>query len=252
MRIYGFFGACDRAGCSSAATAFAEFIAKETKEKVLLIYGSGKVSKGYTGREELSSLDYIRPNILSRKLTEEDMSQIIRECGDIHVIGDVNSYFTAKIFPLELYDVMMEAITGYKHIVIDGGCRFELAMCIAAVNVSDSIFVILNQEPSALKKYLNIREGLLKPMGLKYNLLINKYMSSLALYRKGEIEKLIDEKIKVTLPFSEYGLQAELESATLLKVNKYRKGIETLYDVDTGKYSERQRFFSGRIFGFNR
>lgn len=252
MKIYGFFGACDKAGCSSAATAFTHFVSKTTGEKALLIYGSGKVTRGYAGRGELSSLDYIRPNILSRKLTEEDMRQIITECEGIGVIGDVNSYFTAKIFPLELYDVIKEALSGYSHVVIDGGCRFELAMCISAVNISDSIYVILNQEPSALRKYLNIREALLKPMGLKYNLLLNKYMGNLALYRKGEIEKLIGEDIKVSLPFSEYGLQAELEGTTLLNINKYKKGIENLYDLDIGKYSERKRLFTGRIFGFNR
>lgn len=234
MKVIGFFGSDSQVGVSMIAESISTYLSE--KGSVLLISASGEKSVSYIKKETVHSLDYIRPNLLSGKLSKDDLEEIIEKDeknGNLSFIAGVNSSYTSKLFPINTFDLILGAVNKYDYIVIDGGHGLDKALTISAFNACDLRYFVLTQQPKSIARFFDMKNYVLKPLGLEGEVIINKYIKDLSFYKTGEIEKMLGNKVSFLVPYSEYGWQAEYENKTLMKEKRYRKEIEKF-----GKYIE--------------
>ena len=76
-----------------------------------------------------------------------------------------------------------------------------------------------------------LQKNIVQPLERMGDLVINKYLKDPALLLKSDILSLCEIEEAFTVPYVEYGWQAEMENKSLLRYGRFAKGIEVLADV---------------------
>lgn len=230
-KIIGFFGGDSQVGTTMVAQSVAESL-KDRGKKVLFILGSGKYGEEFVNVSGRYSLDDLKAGIRSGKISEDDLSQAIEENRGIWVLPSVRNPLTSKYFPENTYEVMLStAGKEFDYIVIDGGEDANLGLMISALNIADERFFITTQQSKSVHRLLLLKKNILEPLQLQGKLIINKYVMDLALFLKQDILSLCEMEEAFSIPYIEYGWQAEMEGRTLLHFNKFAKAVGNIADL---------------------
>lgn len=248
-QIIGFFGGDSNVGTTMIAQSVAEILTRENM-KTLFIMGSGKAGVEYMEIEGFRTFDCIRSNIISNSLAREDLRQVIFRHRNLYCMGSVDSSFNAFKFPLNTYDVLKVQLEDFDYIIIDGGCAYNLAMVISALNASDKIFLVLNQQSKTLERFKDSVSRVIGPLGVEYSVILNRYIKDISLLGKKEVEVVIGRDVDYVIPFSELGYQADIEKKSLCSHRKFEKGVMEIAEGITGDSvrSGERRLFSGSLF----
>lgn len=229
-KIIGFFGGDSQVGTTMISQSIAECL-KTCGKQVLLIKGSGKYGEEFMNGDGRYSLDDIKANIISGKVSYEDMEQVIIESKGLFVISSVRNPFTSKYYPENTYEVMLASVADeFDYIVIDAGNDANLGLMISALNVSDSRYFVTTQQSKAIHRLIQMKKNITQPLGLDGHLIINKYMKDPALFLKRDIESLCEIQNASLVPYLEYGWQMEMEGRTLMHFHKFAKSIEQIVE----------------------
>ena len=227
-KIIGFFGGDSQVGTTMISQSVAECL-KNCGRQVLFIKGSGKYGEEFMNGDGRYSLDDIKANIISGKVSYEDIDQVITEYKGISVIPSVRNPFTSKYYPENTYEVMLASVTDdFDYIVIDAGNDANLGLLISALNVSDCRYFVTTQQSKAIHRLTQMKKNIMQPLGFDAHLIINKYMRDPALFLKRDIENLCEMENASVVPYSEYGWQMEMEGRTLMHFHRFAKSIEKI------------------------
>ena len=229
-KIIGIFGGDSQVGTTMISQSIAECL-KDCGRQVLLIKGSGKYGEEFMNGDGRYSLDDIKANIISGKVSYEDIEQVMTESKGISVIPSVRNPFTSKYYPENTYEVMLASVIDeFDYIVIDAGNDANLGLMISALNMSDSRYFVTTQQSKVIHRLIQMRKNITQPLGLEGHLIINKYMKDPALFLKRDIENLCEMADASLVPYLEYGWQMEMEGRTLMHFHKFAKSIENIVD----------------------
>ncbi len=222
-KIIGFFGGDSQVGTTMIAQSVAELL-KERGKKVLFILGSGKYGDEFVNIGIRHSLDDLKAGIRSGKVPAEDLLQTLEEVRGMWVLPSVRSPLTAKYFPENTYEILLaSAGETFDYIVIDGGDNANLGLMISALNTADERFFITTQQAKAVRRFLLLQKNVLEPLKLKGKLVINKYVQDLSLLLRQDVLSLCERGEAFTIPYVEYGWQAEMEGRTLLHFGRFAR-----------------------------
>lgn len=227
-KIIGFFGGDSQVGTTMIAQSMAECL-KGCGRQVLMIKGSGKYGEEFMNGDGRYSLDDIKANIISGKVTYEDIEQVMEEYKGISVIPSVRNPLTSKYYPENTYEVMLASVTDdFDYVVIDGGENANLGLMISALNISDCRYFITTQQSKSVHRMLQMKHNVTEPLGLDGQLIINKYIRDPALFMRRDIETLYETQGAAVVPYLEYGWQMEMEGRSLMHFHKFAKAIEAI------------------------
>ncbi len=213
------------------AQSVAELL-KERGKRVLLILGSGKYGGEFVHAGARSSLDDLKAGIRSGKISEDDLDQVIEEVKGIWVLPSVRNPMSVRYFPENTYEVMLaSAGEEFDYIVIDGGEDANSGLMISALNISDDRFFITTQQSKSVHRFLLLQKNVLEPLQLQGQLIINKYVADPALFLKQDVLSLCGREAAFTVPYIEYGWQAEMEGRTLLHFSRFAKALGNIADI---------------------
>ena len=229
--VIGFFGGDSQVGTTMIAQSVAELL-KERGKRVLLIRGSGKYGGEFAHAGARSSLDDLKAGIRSGKISEDDLDQVIEEVKGIWVLPSVRNPMSVRYFPENTYEVMLaSAGEEFDYIVIDGGEDANSGLMISALNISDDRFFITTQQSKSVHRFLLLQKNVLEPLQLQGQLIINKYVADPALFLKQDVLSLCGREAAFTVPYIEYGWQAEMEGRTLLHFSRFAKALGNIADI---------------------
>lgn len=232
-KIIGFFGGDSQVGTTMLAQSFAEVMGRRGKQ-VLLILGSGKFGAEFAGLGNRRSLDDLKAAVRSGRVEAADLQQAIETVCGISILPPVRNPLTAKYFPENTYEVLLAEICAqYDYVVIDGGDDANLGLMVSALNICDKRFFVTTQQTKSLHRFLLFQKNILEPLGAEGMLIVNKYLREPALFLKRDIVSLTGRKEVMTVPYIEYGWQAEMEGKTLLSFNRFEKAVTAVCDLLT-------------------
>ena len=229
LKVIGFFSGSGETGTTMTALSFAEELA-ETGRRTLFIYGSGKKGNLYSTVENMKGLDCIRAELLCGVPEREEIEEILNKQGKLYIIGGTDSSYEARLFPLETFEGILPVLEmlGFEFVIIDGGNRFELAMTVSAINVSDEIFFVLTQQMKSVLRFKDTDEKVLRPLGLKLRIVLNRYKRDIALLSASDIENITGRKVQFTIGEMSSSWQKEVQGKTLRDRRKYRKEVKQI------------------------
>lgn len=232
-RIIVFFGGDSKTGVTMVSRSVAECLGRQ-RSRVLLLECGGKLEGPFYGNN-LKGIDSLKADILSGKASYDDIRQAVEDKKDYSVIRGVRNPYGAKYFPENTIDLICAAAgKDHRHIVIDGGSDIDLGLSVSALNRADRRYYILTQQRNVIARYLYLQKEVLSPLGLTGSIIINKFLKEPSLYRKSEMEQLCKSKGAFTVPYIEYGWQAEAEGKTLMNFPKFAKKIKAVAEDAAG------------------
>lgn len=245
-KTIGFFGGDSQVGTTMLAQSAAELL-KAREQKVLLILGSGKYGEEFLNLGTRHSIDDLKAAVRSGKVSFEDLTQAMEETRGLWVLPAVRNPLNAKYFPENTYEVMLASIgEDFDYIVIDGGDNANLGLTISALNASDERFLIITQQSKSIQRFRILKKNILDPLNLSGRLVINKYLKDPALLMKKDILSLCQMEEALTIPYIEYGWQAEMEGRSLLHFPKFAKSAGKLADIF--EPAEKEGSYGKRVF----
>lgn len=226
--IISFLGGDSQVGTSMISQSVAETLYRQ-KHKVLLISGSGKYGNDFLDCGPEKSIDRVRANILSGRLRGRELEQVSGREQDFNLIGGTMHPLHCSDFPEDTFQVLLAETEGmFEYIVIDGGDGTDMNLTRSALRIGKTIYFVITQQPKSVKRFELLKEHNAKDLEGKSQLLLNKYMKDPSLMTWKEVEKLCGQRIVATVPYMEYGWQAEMEKRTLMGRRKYAKQIRVL------------------------
>ena len=228
-KVVTFFGGDSKTGTSMIAMSVTEAL-KDRKKTILLLQCAGK-RENVKEEKGIKNIDDIKANILSGKITVEDVEEIISRKKGYHLILGVKNPYGARFYPENTAKLICDAISDkYEYVIIDGGGDVNSGLGISALTAADKIFFVLDQGRKTIERFTYMNEQVLRPLGIKGEFIINKYVKEPSLYRKNEMEKIFNAGSSFTVPYIEYGLQMEMEDKTLMKFARFQKKVNKITD----------------------
>lgn len=213
------------------AQSFAEVLQQRGK-KVLYLMGSGKFGEEFLPLSGKHSIDDLKASVRSGRVTAEDFYQNLEQIRGLWVLPGVRNQLTAGYFTENTFEVLLSEVSeDFDYVVIDGGSDANLGITISALNTADHRFFVTTQQSKSIRRMILLQKNIVQPLERMGDLVINKYLKDPALLLKSDILSLCEIEEAFTVPYVEYGWQAEMENKSLLRYGRFAKGIEVLADV---------------------
>ena len=228
-RNIAFIGGDSQVGTTMVAQSTAELLAQR-QQKVLFVPASGKPGDDYYQNRERRSIDDIRANLVNGYLDPEELNMnLICEKG-VWILPGVRDHFVGKYYTDNSMEALFQAASGYDYIIADCGddCRMGIALS-AMVNCPERFFVI-TQQSKCTRRMMLMEKGIFRPLELKGELIINKYVGSVSLPGETELSGLFERGSAGSVPYVEYGWQCEIRQETLNGAGRYRRGVSAIAD----------------------
>ena len=230
-KVLGFFGGDHQVGATMVAQSFAEVLQQRGK-KVLYLMGSGKFGEEFLPLSGKHSIDDLKASVRSGRVTAEDFYQNLEQIRGLWVLPGVRNQLTAGYFTENTFEVLLSEVSeDFDYVVIDGGSDANLGITISALNTADHRFFVTTQQSKSIRRMILLQKNIVQPLERMGDLVINKYLKDPALLLKSDILSLCEIEEAFTVPYVEYGWQAEMENKSLLRYGRFAKGIEVLADV---------------------
>ncbi|MEQ2529095.1 hypothetical protein WMO40_20685 [Bacillaceae bacterium CLA-AA-H227] len=238
--VFSFFSTIGNIGTTTTCLSVSKHLQENSKAKigVLLLnaWDDGTDQLDYRG----SYLHEIKTKLSSQLLNNEDefLSLFHMEVKDsLYILGGNKSTRMERLYKKEEVNYLIELSKNYFDIVlIDCGCHFDNALMVQALAESDLRFLIMNQQTKAIKKFNQIFNDVLYPIGYKksdFLMVINYYQDELGLISSKEINKEIGIPMLTMIEESKFGKIAEKEQTLLYsyeskEFNTYQESINII------------------------
>ena len=174
----------------------------------------------------------LKASVRSGRVTAEDFYQNLEQIRGLWVLPGVRNQLTAGYFTENTLEVLLSEVSeDFDYVVIDGGSDANLGITISALNTADHRFFVTTQQSKSIRRMILLQKNIVQPLERMGDLVINKYLKDPALLLKSDILSLCEIEEAFTVPYVEYGWQAEMENKSLLRYGRFAKGIEVLADV---------------------
>lgn len=213
------------------AQSLAELL-QQRGQKVLYIMGSGKFGCEFFNLDGRHSIDDLKAAVRSGRVSSEDFLQNLEEIKGLWVLPAVRNPLSAKYFTENSYEIMLAEVQNeFDYTLIDSGSDPDLGLTISAVNTADDRFFVTTQQSKSIRRLLLLQKNVMMPLQKEGRLIINKYMKDPGLLLKGDVLTLCEMEEAFTVPYVEYGWQAEMESKSLLRYGKFARAMTALADL---------------------
>ena len=222
-KVIGFFGGDHQVGATMVAQSFAEVLQQRGK-KVLYLMGSGKFGEEFLPLSGKHSIDDLKASVRSGRVTAEDFYQNLEQIRGLWVLPGVRNQLTAGYFTENTFEVLLSEVSeDFDYVVIDGGSDANLGITISALNTADHRFFVTTQQSKSIRRMILLQKNIVQPLERMGDLVINKYLKDPALLLKSDILSLCEIEEAFTVPYVEYGWQAEMENKSLLRYGRFSK-----------------------------
>lgn len=239
-KTIGFISGDHGVGTTMISQSVAEIISKRGAS-VLLVMSSGDYGCDFFTNKDSRSIDNLKSGIITGSLSYEEVKQQLVEVDGIMILPTVSNEYTATYYPENTADILSKTCEGiFEYIIFDVGCNFNLGLTISAIICSEKKYIVVTQQEKTIRRYLSVAEKIFKTLDVKGELIINKYISNISLLSCSEMRKIMEVDKYMTVPYLEYGWQAEIEKKTLTSYPKFEKAIELIADDVTGEVPMRK------------
>ncbi|HKM28128.1 MAG TPA: hypothetical protein VJY37_00435 [Anaerovoracaceae bacterium] len=236
-RVFVFFGGDTQVGTTMIAQSVAEVLGKMGKSVLLVLAGS-EYGTDYINANLDMSLDDIKSNIASNQLRVEDVKGIMYEHNDVMVLPGIKNITTIKYYSTDDMAILLSPLEkAYDYIIVDAGSNIQFGLTVSALKHAGRRYYVVTQQEKCLRRFKNLYETVLNPLGYCGKLIINKFNNNMAFYTQRQVEEVLGiidstghdafgESIAVN--YVEYGWQAEADRVTLLKYSRFAEGINQI------------------------
>lgn len=236
-----FIGADNGVGTTMIAQAVAEVLS-DNDNKVLFLSASGHSGTEYIGKESIG-LDDIKNSLVNDILKLSDLRELITAEKVDFIKGTENPLYYRHYMPQHVKTITELLTDDYDYIIIDGGSDPQQGLHIGAITVSEDVYLVTTQHVKSLERYKHKEQDVYGEMHLSPKIVLNKFLKSAAYFDKANIEKLYGESVVAVVPYSEYGMQAEINKASLNTERNFENSIKVIAGDITGEVREAKKGF---------
>ncbi|HZH60510.1 MAG TPA: hypothetical protein VEY70_13230 [Metabacillus sp.] len=223
-----FFSSISNSGTTSTTLSVAQVFQKfsDAKVGVLLLnaWDSGTDFIKYHG----NYLDEVKSRLAGQLFENENefLSQFHMVVQDrLYILAGNRDTRMERLYTKdEIYYLIQKAKETFDLVLIDAGCHFDNANLPQSLKESDLRFLIVNQQVKARRKFLQFYQDILYPLGYQkddFLMVINQYNDKPYYSSTKEIYAELNIPLITTIPYTRYGLNAEMENTFLYDYDDY-------------------------------
>lgn len=260
--VISFFSSVSNVGTTSISLSVANALNKMTNAKIGVLLLNAWDDGGDFFNNKGQYLDEIKSR-LTAKLFENDEEFL----SNFHEVKKDSFYILAgnrnikmeRLYTIEeIYYLIETAKRVFDIVLIDSGSHFDNANMLQSLRESDIRFLILNQQVKSRRKFNQMYQEVLYPVGYHHEdfmLIINEFESKTHYPTTKEIHAEVNVPMITTVPKSKYGINSELEQKALYNyddipfqesINLVARTIASYTNVELlndSKDKSRKRFF---------
>ena len=237
-----FIGADGGVGTTMIAQATAEALA-DSGLSVLFLSVSGHSGAEYISKECIG-LDEIKNSLVNDILKLSDLRELIVKAGKFDFIkGTENPLYYRHYMPQHVKTITELLSDDYDYIILDGGSDPQQGMHIGAIAASEDVYLVTTQNVKSLERYKEKEQDVYNEMRLSPKIVLNKFLKSAAYFDKANVERLYDASVVAIVPYSEYGMQAEINKASLNSERNFENAVKGIIAGITGEVREAKKGF---------
>lgn len=231
-----FFGADSKVGTTMIAQSVAEQISENENIRVLFAILDGTPGMDYIqNADKQISIDDMRAKVINNMLSKTELMDICLKQNNLYVLQGTQSYIYRRYYHPEHVEAFLKQLSeAFDIVIVDAGSNVELGMTIGALTASCYRFLVCTQQSNCLRNFNRLDIQILSKLKIKeFFLIVNKYIENDQLPNGYKLADLYDAPFICTVPYSEYGLQAEIEQFTIqqLKDDEYKNAIGKIVDL---------------------
>ena len=244
--VISVIGGDSQVGTTMTVQSMGEALAKEG-ESVLVIMASGKPGDPYFQNPRDLSIDGLRASLSSGVISPQELAQSLVENKGIRILPGVRSIFVGEYYPYHAIQTIIQAAGEFHYILLDCGSDCDRGLAISAMIQPGMRFFLLTQQEKTLARMRYLSRSVFQELAIDGKLILNKYQISPALPGVHEIEQMFSMKCAGTIPYIEYGWQAEMRKETLYSIRRYRRSIQDVLRRELGESKQRKPWKNGII-----
>lgn len=255
--IHVFYGADSKVGTTIIAQMNAEMIAEHTDQSVgLLLLGNNPVHY-FENNGEVVGLDAVKMKLFNGLLTKEDLlkASLKNKKKNLTVIPGPATVQDKRYYQPEHAEKLLTlASKCFDVLIVDAGSDIERGLCIGAVRMAKSKFLVTTQQQNAKDEFLRNLDQVFTPLQIEarhFFCIVNKYVQGGI--QKKQISGAYNMPVIGQVPYLDMqGWQAEIDHKSLLHYSQAGLNesiIETaefICDVQSVPFhaAKQKRFFS--------
>lgn len=242
-KVYSFFSSVSNIGTTSTAFSVAKSLAANTDMRVgvlvLNAWDSGEDYQNYSGRY----LDELKGALLNQ-IYEEDkafLNIFHEEQKDTlyYLLGNRNTKLERLYTKEEVAYLINRSKRIFDAVLIDAGSHFDNANMLQSLYSSDYRFLVMNQQLKARRKWKEIFQDILKPIGFEntdFMLVINDFKNENMMTKAKELNQVLQIPLLTTIRHTKHGYLSEIEKKTLYEYDDthYKESIDIICRTITG------------------
>lgn len=235
--VFTFLSVLPNIGTTSTVLSIAKALNAHTDARVgvlgLNLWDDGTDQLDYKGM----SLDQIKGklqnnlfSVSDEKSSYEFLSSFhMEEKERLYILGGNRNTKMQRLFTTDEVSTLINLSKKvFDVVLIDAGSQFDNAGMVQSLAESDMKFLVLNQQRKAIKKYQEVHDHILYPLGYKpsdFLMIVNQYKEHVLLSSPKDINKEIDVPLLTTIEY--------MKEASASEVSQ-----KVLYDYDEPAYNE--------------
>lgn len=238
-KVITFYGSDHGVGTTMIAQSCAEILSDEGY-KVLLISASRNSGNEFLNIEALNDngaggIDDLKNNLSNSVLTREDIDSVIVNVKNNmdFLQGSKNPLFLRHYRPEHIESLISLLQDDYDLVIIDAGCDPNNPLLIGAILQAKKTFLVTTQSPKAAQRYkklVNFVYGNFPE--LAPGLIVNRFISSPALFSATEISEVYGREIIETISYEADGREVEAAKSTLVSHSRaFKDSITKIANV---------------------
>lgn len=236
-KVISFLSAAGNIGTTSTAFSIAQSLSKQTDARIgVLCLNPWDDSTDYI-ESPSAFLDSIKSRLAGKMLGDD--AELIERFTEISpnslyiLAGNRNRRLERQYSTEEIDYLIDRAKDIFDLVLIDAGSHMDNPLSAQAVYVSDTHYVVINQQPKVLKRFRQQHDDILYPLSIEKNnmhFLLNMYQEKNYKLTDKQIAKELDIDSIFPLPLVEDAIVSELENKVLYSYNnaKYQASIDTV------------------------
>lgn len=245
-RNIALIGGDSQVGTTMTAQALAEDLGAKG-DQVLLVMASGKAGDDYFANKEGKSIDDVKANLINGHMDSYELRQALIREKNIWILPGVKDSISAAYYNERSMRPLATASEDMDHVIFDCGNELRLGLVISAVDLCAERYFVLTQQEKTLRRFGDMKERILDPLDFNGKIIVNKHQNNVSLLTPNEIGRQFSMEVAASIPYVEYGWQAEIERQTLMGTGRYSKAIGNLSDIIRGERTENSSWIRNLI-----
>lgn len=213
-----FFSSIGNIGLTTSVLAIADTLSKHTSAKIAVLnLNAWDDGTDYISEPEFT-LDQIKSRLTGKMFHNEDdfLSKFKSVRENLYILSGNRDRRLERLYSIEEINYLIDRSKEvFDLVLIDAGCHLDNALTAGAIDYSDELFLLLNQQVKSSKRFGQLYDDILieYPILKKdLNLIMSNYQSRTYLPSDDEISKQVDVPLFATIPYVENAFLCEIEN----------------------------------------